>query len=392
MKELIDINMNENITENSTTASSIGGGRVKADTPPIIHDDEIDLIALVKTIWYSRKIIYYSIGVAVFIGLVIAFTSPEKYTASATLLPSAEKKSRSLGGLGAIAGMAGVNLSSMFGEASGIPAEIYPQVINSFPFQQELIHQKFNFGEYNTPISIYDFIVADSVESVGSIILKYTIKLPWTIKSAIFPEKENTGVSLDYGVIYLSDEELAALEFTKDLIQLDVDEKTGLVTVSVEGKEPIATAQFIQKAVELLQEYVIDYKTSQARESLEFVQERYEEKKKDYEQIQKDFFEYKDRHRNIDPNRVNLRYQQLSDEYDIITSVYKGLAQQLEQAKISVKEQTPVFTVLEPSKVPDEKSSPRRGLILVVSFILGGFIGIGLIFGKIMWDKLKEEW
>ena len=242
------------------------------------------------------------------------------------------------------------------------------------------------------PVSIYDFVVADSVESVGGIILKYTLKLPWTIKNAIFSGEEETGLTTDYGVVLLSEEELAALEFTKDLIQIDVDDKSGLVTVSAEGKEPIATAQFIQKAVVLLQEYVIDYKTSQVRENLVFVQERYEEKQKEYERIQKEFFDYKDRHRNIDPNRADVRFQQLSDEYDIITAVYKGLAQQLEQTKISVKEQTPVFTVLEPAKVPDKKSSPRRGLILVVSVFLGGFIGIGLIFGKMMWSKVKEEW
>ncbi|NPA35813.1 MAG: lipopolysaccharide biosynthesis protein [Chlorobi bacterium] len=359
---------------------------------PIIQDDEIDLIALVKTIWNGRRMIYYSIVVAVFIGLIIAFFSPKKYTASATLLPSAEKKANNLGGLSALAGMAGVNLNSMLGETTGIPAEIYPQVVNSFPFQEELIHQKFNFEEYDYPVSIYDYVVADSVESVGDLIIKYTIKLPWTIKNAIFSKKRTPGINADYGVVNLSEEELSSLKFTKNLIRVDVDDKTGLVTLSAEGKEPVATAQFIQKAVELLQEYVIDYKTSQVRENLEFVKERYKEKQKEYERIQKEFFEYKDRHRNIDPNRVDVKYQQLNDEYEIITSVYKGLAQQLEQAKISVKEQTPVFTVLEPAKVPNEKSSPKRGLILVISILLGGFVGIGLIFGRLIWSKVKEEW
>ena len=385
--------MNENLyRDSSNTSHSEEGREVAATPPPIIQDDEIDLIALVKTIWDGRKLIYYSIAVAVLFGLIIAFASPKKYTATATLLPAAEKKAGSLGGLGALAGMAGINLNSMLGETSGIPSEIYPQVVNSFPFQEELIHQKFNFEDYDHPVSIYDFVVADSVPSIGGLIIKYTLRLPWTIKNAIFSKKEEEAVKTDYGVIYLSEEELSALKFTKDLIQVEVDDKTGLVTVSAEGKEPVVTAQFIQKAVDLLQEYVIDYKTSQVRENLEFVKERLEEKKKEYEQIQKEFFEYKDRHHNIDPNRVDVRYQQLSDEYDIITAVYKGLAQQLEQTKISVKEQTPVFTVLEPAKVPDEKSSPKRGLILVVSVFLGGFIGIGLIFGKMMWGKVKEEW
>ena len=103
----------------------------------IIKDDELDLIALIKTIWNGRKTVYYSVGICVFIGLLIAFLSPAKYTASATLLPSSENKSSSMGGLGALAGMAGINLGSMMGQSEGIPAEIYPQVVNSYPFMNE---------------------------------------------------------------------------------------------------------------------------------------------------------------------------------------------------------------------------------------------------------------
>lgn len=382
-----------NKRKEATTSLTSGGHQDETKTgSPIIQGDEIDIIALVKTIWYERKTIYYSIGVALIIGLLIAFVSPKKYTATATLLPSAEKKGSNLGGLGVLAGMAGINLNSMFDETSGIPSDLYPQVINSLPFQEELIHQKFNFEKFDRPVSIYDYVSADSVKTVGSLILKYTLKLPWTLKNYILSKQEGRSVKSDYGVVFLSKKEIVALGFTKDLIKVEVDDKTGLVTLSAEGKEPVATAQFIKKAVDLLQKYVIDYKTSQVRQNLKFVKERYEEKQKEYEKIQKEFFEYRDRHRNVDPNRIDVRFQQLSDEYDIITSVYKGLAQQLEQAKISVKEQTPVFTVLEPAKVPDKKSSPKQGLVLGFSLFFGALIGIGLIFGKMIWEKVKQEW
>ncbi len=384
------MSVKNNITHDNV--NGISGKSEEQGTPtPIIRNDEIDLIALAKTIWNGRETIYKSVGIAILLGLIIAFVSPKKYTATATLLPSAEKKSSNLGGLSALAGMAGINLNSMFGETSGIPANLYPQVVNSFPFQNELIHQKFNFSEFDHPVSIYDYVVADSIESVGRIILKYTVKLPWTLKKALFPPKNKVAKN-KYGVIYLTDDEVEALEYLDGLIQVDVDDETGLVTLSAEGKEPVATAQFIKKAVDLLQEYVINYKTGQVRENLKFVKESFEEKKKEYGRIQKEFFEYKDRHRNIDPNRIDVRFQQLSDEYDIITTVYKGLAQQLEQAKVSVKEQTPVFTVLEPAIVPDKKSSPRRTLIIIFSVFIGGILGIGVIFWKIFRNRIESKW
>ncbi len=382
--------------EKASNSPSLGGGRgeaVRGEASPIIKDDEIDLIALVKTIWAGRKIIIYSVVVCAFIGLVYAFTSPAKYTASATLLPSAEKKGGNLGGLGALAGMAGINIGSMMGESSGIPAEIYPQVVNSYPFLNEFIHQKFNFEKYPQPISIYDYVLADTIASIGSTIKKYTIGLPWTLKNAVFTanQKEKDTVRIDYGVLSISQNELRALGMVRNIFKIEVDKKTDLVMVTVEVSEPILSAQFVQKGVALLQQYIINYKTQQARENLDFVQQRYDEKKSEYEEAQTAFFDYKDNHRNIVSERVNLEFQSLSDNYDIASTVYKGLAQQLEQAKIAVKEETPVFTVLEPVKVPNEKSAPRKGIILVVSVFLGGFLGLGIIFGRLMWVSFRKS-
>ena len=298
-----------------------------------------------------------------------------------------------MGGLGALAGMAGINLGSMMGESSGIPAEIYPQVVKSYPFLNEFIHQKFNFEKYPQPISIYDYVLADTIASVGSTIKKYTIRLPWTLKNAITANDEITKDTIrkDYGVLHITKVETRALESVQNIFKIEVDKKTDLVDISVEVKEPLLAAQYVQKGITLLQQYIINYKTQQARENLDFVQQRFNEKKKEYEEAQTAFFDYKDNHRNIVSERINLEYQSLNDNYDIASTVYKGLSQQLEQAKIAVKEETPVFTVLEPVRVPIEKSTPKKAIILLVSGFLGGFIGIAWIFGKLIWNNVKEK-
>ena len=236
------------------------------DKLQIIKDDEIDLIALIKTIWNGRKTIYYSVGIAVFIGLIIAFTSPAKYQAYCTLIPSEEKKG-GMGNLGTLAGMAGINLGAMMGQSSGLPAEIYPQVVNSYPFKKEMVHQKFHFEEYAEPISLYEYAVADTIESFGSKVIKYTIRLPWTIKDALTGSDDKEIEAPDYGVLNLSEEELIVMGTVEEVILIEVDEKTGLINVSAEVGEPVLVAQVVQKAVELLQNYVIRYKTKQARDN-----------------------------------------------------------------------------------------------------------------------------
>jgi capsular polysaccharide biosynthesis protein len=345
----------------------------KTPERPIIKDDEIDLIALAHTIWDNRKTIWYSIAVAVVIGLLVAIFSPVKYTASATILPQAEGKT-DLGGLSGLAGMAGINLGSMMGRSSGIQPDLYPRVINSYPFLNELVHQPFDFEEEDAPRSIYEKRLQDSIPGLGATIMKYTFRLPWTIKNALMGEdkKIDPGVSGQFivEVTRLTKGEAGILNSMIAVLTVTVDDETGLVTIGAEMEEPLVAAQVAQKTVELLQKYIIGYKTGQATQNLE----------------------YRELNRNIIEESTNIRFQELSDAYNLASQVYQSLAEQKEQAEIDVKKDTPAFSVIEPVKVPFEKSAPKRSVILVVSVFLGGFIGIGLVFGLMIWRKLKESW
>ena len=367
--------------------------RLKEDRP-IIKDDEIDLIALAHVIWDRRKTVFYTIGIVLILGFLIAIFSPVKYSASTTILPQSEEKS-DLGGLSGLASMAGINLSSMMGNSTGIQPDLYPKVIQSYPFLNDLVHQTYDFEDEPMPISIYDKFLKDTIPGIGNYLVKYTIRLPWTIKEAIMGEKQmvwegNSDTSLK--IKRMSEEEEKLFEKMMDRISIEVDQETGLATISAEMEEPLLTAQVAQKTMELLQKYIIEYKTSQARNNLEFIQARDDEKKKEFEKIRAAFFDYRNRNRNVVEERTDMRYQELSDAYNIASQVYQNLAEQLEQAEIAVKEDTPAFSVIEPVKVPIEKSAPKRSLIVVVSLFLGGFIGIGVIFGQMMVRKLKEAW
>lgn len=385
--KLKTLSMNENTINKDSSSNS--------PDRPIIKDDEIDLIALAHTIWDNRKTIWYSIAVAVVIGLIVAIFSPVKYQASATILPQAEGKT-DLGGLGGLASMAGINLGSMMGNASGIQPDLYPKVISSYPFLNELVHQPFDYEEEEQPISIYEKRMQDSIPGFGATVLKYTLRLPWTIKDALVGENKKISIGVAgqkaIDVTKLSEEETGILKSMTEVVSVSVDDETGTVNIGAEMGEPLLTAQVTQKTVELLQKYIIEYKTRQATQNLEFIEARLNEKKAEFEAARAAFFEYRDRNRNIVEERTNIRYQELSDAYNIAAEVYQNLAKQLEQAEIAVKKDTPAFSVIEPVKVPIEKSAPKRSLIMVISVFFGGFLGIGLIFGQMFWGKLKSSW
>lgn len=347
------------------------------ENKPIIQNDEIDLVQLVKTIWAGRKIIYISVALFFVLGIIVAITSPVKYKASATLLPSSEKKGGSLGGLSSLAGLAGINLAGL-SDASGIDPSLYPQIVESTPFKRELIRQKFDFEGFNEPVSFLESASIKQPESVVSLILKYTIKLPFTIKDALTSNPATASVEKKFTVEVedLSEIERQALQRVSGIVKITVDSKGGLVTVAAELNQARLTAEVAAKVVDLLQRYVIDFKTKQVRDKLAFVETSYQEKRSDFEKAQKALFNYRDQNRNIVSERVNIDYQRLSDAYDLSSTVYKGIAQQYEQVKLQVKEETPVFCVIEPVQMPTEKSAPKKSIIIAISVFLGMFMGI----------------
>lgn len=361
--------------------------------PPIINNDEIDLVALLKHIWAGRLLIFYSIVFCALIGLVIAFTSPAKYKASVVLLSQTESRSN-LGQLGGLAALAGINVNAMMGDASSISPELYPNIVGSYPFLKELVNKSYLFPDEQKPLLFYDKVKSDTIVGIGATIKRYTIRLPWTLKAALTKPKAQDAFSsvqqLQDGLVEIDNTLASAMALMHSYILIEV-ERSGLVKVTAETESPILSAQVAQNTFELLQNYVIAYKTSQVVENLNFIQARFDEKKSEFEEAQQALFAYRDMFRNRVAERTDTRYQELSDRYTLTQSVYQNLAQQLEQARIAVKRETPVFNVIEPVTIPLEKSSPRRALILVVSLFLGGFLGVGLVLGLLIFGNVRRR-
>ena len=72
-------------------------------------------------------------------------------------------------------------------------------------------------------------------------------------------------------------------------------------------------------------------------------------------------------------------------------TVYNELAKQLEQAKLALKESTPVLTVIDPVVVPQQRSEPRRGMIMAVFLFLGLIIGMGWALTKPFVQDIAKE-
>jgi uncharacterized protein involved in exopolysaccharide biosynthesis len=78
--------------------------------------------------------------------------------------------------------------------------------------------------------------------------------------------------------------------------------------------------------------------------------------------------------------RINL--SRIESDLNIAQTVVQQLASQVEQAKLQVNKDTPVFTTIKPVTVPFEKSAPKRSLIVMVFGFLGIIASVGYVLVK----------
>ena len=357
----------------------------------IIHEDEIDLIKLVKTVWDGRSILLKMMFLFGTLGIFIALFSPAEYTSTTSMVPQTAQSGGKLGGLSSLAAMAGFNLD-MANSGEALSPLVYPQILNSGPFQQELMNTPFSFSEVDHPVSLYEYYTEIKKPGVISTVRKYTIGLPGVIIKAMKGNAEKRTNAGENGPIAFSDQQEKVRIIIKEKIGLTIDSKQGYLTLHASFHEALLSAQVADQARELLQKYITKFKTEKAANQLAFIEERYQEKKKDFEKAQNRLAWFRDQNRNMASAIARTEEERLQSEFNISLNVYNELAKQLEQARIQVKEETPVFSVLEPALVPHEKTKPKKAMIVIVWLFLGAIAGTGTVLGKKFIYAVKGRW
>ena len=355
------------------------------------EEDEIDLIQLTKTLWKSRKKVIKITVAFMILGLLVAFLTPREYSVTTVMVPQVAGKSK-LGGLSSLAAMAGVNLNVSGG--SEISPMVYPQIVQSIPFKKELIKTKLTFKGIDHPVTYYDYYMKFAKSGVLGTVMKYTLGLPGTIKKAIFAKKKATVKPLadTSGLIWLTNAQERLAKHLDNTVYVNVDAKTGNVSLTAIMPQALAAAQLGKRAQELLQQFIISFKIKKAKAQLDFIRGRYLYRKKAFEEAQSRLARFIDQNRNVSTAVAKAQQERLQNEYQLAFGVYSSLAQQLEQAKIQVKQETPVFSIIQPITVPNQRFKPKRAQILIIWTFIGLIIGIGWVFGKEYLQKVKKEW
>jgi uncharacterized protein involved in exopolysaccharide biosynthesis len=371
------------------------------ENKPIIvenNPDEIDITEILKKLWVKRSFIIKLTVAFLLLGLFVALFSPVQYTSTCTVVPQSGNRSGG-GGLGGVAAIMGVNLGTAMMTEGTLSPVMYPEIIKSVPFTREIMKTEVIVEKSNgQPITLYDYYTDKQYRDFNLLgaIKKYTIGLPGVLIGAIRGDKEpeivESSLIGDSNTVFkLTEEEKRVYDAIQGAVQINPNSKDGYVTIGYVFPEAKVAAQVTDKIYRTLEEYVSQFKSEKLNDNLEFVEKSYETARTDFLNAQDRLTAFQDANRGLTTASARSMETRLRNEYDIAFTLYRELATQREQAKIAVKENQTILTLVNPPVVPHEKSAPRRSIIIIGFLFLGVVVAVGWVLAAPSLQAVREE-
>jgi capsular polysaccharide biosynthesis protein len=283
------------------------------------------------------------------------------------------------GSLGGLASLAGINLSAGTAGGGEIPPSMYATVLGSQPFRKRILDAKIVVN--GDSVSYRDYLIHQPKTVLGTI-SEYTIGLPGKVIGAMSSKEEINADLVTEGLRPLSDEEYKLQNAVAGIVSISNDKKEGIVSLTVVEGDPLVAAQVAQVTEQILQDWIIEYKITNAKAQYDFIEKQFETKQKEFFSIQEQLANYTDRNQNVLAASYLTRLDRLQAEFDLVNSVYSELAKQKEQAAIQLSKDTPTFSVLDPVQVPKQKTGPKKLIYIFAAFFVGLICSAGWVLGS----------
>ena len=171
-----------------------------------------------------------------------------------------------------------------------------------------------------------------------------------------------------------------------------VDKATGIVTLSVEMHSPELAAATANRMLELLNEFNLERRQSQSREQRRFTGDRLREAEQELREAERAQLRFLQNNRQYQGSPLlEFQAEQLGRAVQLKQEVFLTLTKAHEEASIAEVRDTPVLTVIDPAVPPAMRSRPRRVLGVTVALIVGGLLGVALVYVGAFRRRVKRD-
>nr|MCU0453822.1 hypothetical protein [Bacteroidota bacterium] len=251
-----------------------------------------------------------------------------------------------LGGLSDLASLAGVNVGS---NASN--ARLYPTIIRSESILRKAIESEYEVPGFSQKVNLIQF---------------------WEIEEAT-PQRSFE----------------VALKKLRDELEVNIDNKTSVVSVALETRNAQLTSDVLNAIVRELDFFISTSQRTNASEQRKWVEGRLGQVEKDLRAAEEGLKLFRERNRRVsDSPLLLLTQERLLRDIEIHSTVFVELRKQLELARIEEVKNVPIINVLDVARPAAKKEWPRRGVMTVLAFLLSLSASAGYVIVR---DRSGEE-
>tara|TARA_Y100001958_G_scaffold159888_1_gene163979 strand:- start:16479 stop:17540 length:1062 start_codon:yes stop_codon:yes gene_type:complete len=347
--------------------------RKNSDT---FDDDGINIISLLSDLWNNKILIIKFFLIFSIFGVLYSLSIKNTYKSSSTFYPHYENISEATSTLKGLVGLGGINLKSE--TPNSVPASLYPEIVKSNSFKNEILNTKIFFEKNN--ISYKEYLNSKSNKKK---ILSYF--------NEIFKSKKNSNIKKYDSLNYISIIDNNLNKILDQNISISINEDEGLIKLSVIDENPEISAFIASKANKLLQKKIIDFKLKNINDLYQFTENQLEIAKFNLFKIQDSLANFKDSNMTIKSDVFKNKLSRLETEFNISKNIYNELAVSKEKTAIDVRKKTPIFTIINPVYVPIERHQPKRTILVLFFGILGvSLSSIWIISKKKIFSIIQE--
>jgi uncharacterized protein involved in exopolysaccharide biosynthesis len=302
---------------------------------------EVSVLAIVNVLLRYRGLI---MGTALLLTLavtLVTFVLPRTFTCHSTLTPQSRRSPSTLSGLAAQFGFAVPTV-----EGGQSPA-FYADLLTSHEILGAVVDTRFEYP-------------SDTGLVRGNLIDLYRTKGP------TLPLRR--------------DDAIRELEHA---VEATTVQKTGVIDLAVTASHPVLAQLVSQRLIELLNEFNLHTRRTQAGSERRFTEQRLGEVRRDLREAEDALQRFLQRNRDYrNSPELNFQQERLQRDVQLQQQLFTTLSESYEQAKIEEVRDTPVITVVESPRVPvrpDPRGMLRNALLTLV---LGTGLGMLLAIGR----------
>ena len=339
----------------------------------------IDLTKIFHILWDKRRTFFKVWAVTFVLSCIWIFPQPRYYTASVKLAPEMGGD-QGMGSLSTLASSFGISVGGNDSKDAIYPL-LYPELFGNPEFIVGLydIHVTTKDGDISTDYFTY----MKKYQKKNNLTRPYYY-IRGKIK-ALFTEEDKTPKAADAKGInpfMMNRQDFNLMQAIMGKVNCSVDSRNNTITVQVKDQDPLVCATMVDSVKQHLQNFIIQYRTSKAKEDVAHYQHLRDSAETEYYAAMERYSRFVDTHRNVILQSYQSQQDKLQSDMSLKQNSLSAMETQLTQSRVKLQEKTPAFTTLRCATVPVKPAGPKRMMFVACMLFFATIVTTAYLLRK----------